>query len=96
MAEDKGREKKTFMTESLDRAELVLQIEQFAERLLELGANEPLSKLYKEYMVRGDGSIVFRRLPPLPPKDQTTEKVSAAIKQWLSEDEKKNRGGGWV
>ena len=92
----KKQKNKNFLSSSIDRAEEMIKIEKFAEELMASFKEDPQSKFYKEFSVRSDGSIVLHRYPPLPPKDQTTEKVSAAIKQWLSEDDERNKGGGWV
>ena len=92
----KDKKNKNFLSSSIDRAEEMIKIEKFSQDLMSSFGEEPQSKFYKEFSIRSDGSIVLHRYPPLPPKDQTTEKVSAAIKQWLSQDDKDNKGGGWV
>ena len=92
----KKQKNKNFLSSSIDRAEEMIKIEKFAADLMSAYSEQSQSKFYKEFSIRADGSIVLHRYPPLPPKDQTTEKVSAAIKQWLSEDDKDNKGGGWV
>jgi hypothetical protein len=92
----KKQKNKNFLSSSIDRAEEMIKIEKFAEELMVSFKEDPQSNFYREFSVRSDGSIVLHRYPPLPPKDQTTEKVSAAIKQWLSEDDERNKGGGWV
>jgi hypothetical protein len=91
---DSGNENKKKAVKS--RADLLKEIDGFAKELLKGSKGLALSECYQDYLIRKDGSIIFRREPPLPSDSEDAERLAGVMKKWLTDDIKKGGGAGWV
>tara|TARA_B100001094_G_scaffold294324_1_gene314860 strand:+ start:109 stop:390 length:282 start_codon:yes stop_codon:yes gene_type:complete len=78
------------------RADLLKEIDDFAKGMIEASKELALADSYQDYLIRKDGSVIFRREPPLPSDSEDAERLAGVMKKWLTDDIKKGGGSGWV